>query len=76
MGPYKAALFEPHLSVLHALKSTLYAQTGIPLVRWWCDLIFLLEKICSNSIVNKLRATCLFKTDFNWWNKLIFVKNI
>ena len=36
----------------------------------------LLEKICSNNYVNKLRAICLFEADFNWWNKLIFARRM
>jgi len=76
MGHYKAASFDPHLSALHAQKLTLCARTGVPLGRWGVGLTVLLEKICGNNYVNKLRAICLFEADFNWWNKLIFARRM
>ena len=36
----------------------------------------LLEKILGNIFVHKLRAICLLEADFNWWNKLIFAKQM
>ena len=36
----------------------------------------LLEKICGNNYVHRLRAICLFEADFNWWNKLVFAKRM
>ena len=36
----------------------------------------LLEKICGNNFVHRLRAICLFEADFNWWNKLIFARRM
>jgi hypothetical protein len=36
----------------------------------------LLEKILENVFVHKLRAICLLEADFNWWNKLIFAKQM
>jgi len=76
MGHYKAASFDPHLSALHAQKLTLCARKGVPLARWGRGLTVLLEKICGNNYVNKLRAICLFEADFNWWNKLIFARRM
>jgi len=40
------------------------------------SLTVFLEKICSNNYINKLRAICPFKADFNWWNKLVFVRRM
>jgi hypothetical protein len=71
-GHYKAAAFNPHVSALRAQKLTLCAKTGIPLARWGRVVTVLLEKICGNNYVNKLRAICLFEANFNRWNKLIF----
>ena len=48
----------------------------MPLARWGRGLTVLLEKICGNNYVNKLRAICLFEADFNWWNKLIFARRM
>ena len=36
----------------------------------------LLEKVCGYNYVHKLRAICPLETDFNWWNKLVFVKRM
>jgi hypothetical protein len=36
----------------------------------------LLEKILGNVFVHKLRAICLLEADFNWWNKLIFARQM
>ena len=36
----------------------------------------LLEKIAGNSKIDKIRAICLLKADFNWWLKAIFAKQM
>ena len=36
----------------------------------------MLEKIAGVTLVNKLRAICLFEADFNYWTKLIFAKRM
>jgi hypothetical protein len=36
----------------------------------------LLEKIIGNVFVCKLWAICLLEADFNWWNKLIFARQM
>jgi hypothetical protein len=46
------------------------------LARWGKGLTVLLEKILGNVFVHKLRAICLLEVDFNWWNKLIFAKQM
>ncbi len=46
------------------------------LARWGKGLTVLLEKILGNVFVHKLRAICLLEADFNWWNKLIFAKQM
>ena len=75
-GHYKAAAFDYHLSALHAQKLTLCARKGVPLARWGRGLTVLLEKICGDNYVNRLRAICLFEADFNWWNKLVFARRM
>ena len=75
-GHYKAASFDPKLLKLHADKLSLCAKTGVQLARWGRGLTVLLEKICGNNYVHKLRAICLFEADFNWWNKLIFARRM
>ena len=39
-------------------------------------LTVLLEKIIGNVFVHKLLAICLLEADFNWWNKLIFARQM
>ena len=36
----------------------------------------LLKKILGNVFLHKLCAICLLEADFNWWNKLIFAKQM
>jgi len=60
------------LSTSHADKLTEFARRGVPLARWKVGVTVLLEKIAGVTFVNKLRATCLFEADFNYWTKLIF----
>lgn len=71
---YKAASFDYDLSVLHAAKLSTCARKGVPLAQWGRGLTVLLEKICGNNYVHRLRAICLFEADFNWWNKLVFAR--
>ena len=73
---YIAAAYDDGLSALHAAKLTFCAQKGVPLERWGIGVTVLLEKICGNNFVNKLRAICLFEADFNWWQKLVFAKRM
>ena len=75
-GHYKAAAFSDGPSMLHAAKLNLCAKTGVALDRWGIGLTVLLEKICGNNFVHKLRAICLYEVDFNWWNKLIFARRM
>ena len=75
-GHYKAASFDVKLSALHAAKLSACARKGVPLTRWGKGLTVLLEKICGNNYVHKLRAICLFEADFNWWNKLVFARRM
>ena len=42
--------------------------------RWGLALTVLLEKQFGNIYLEKMRAICLLKADFNWLNKLIFAK--
>ena len=76
MGHYKAASYDRDLAVLHAGKLSLCARMGVSLARWGRGLTVLLEKICGNNYVHKLRAICLFEADFNWWNKLVFARRM
>jgi hypothetical protein len=47
------------------------------MLAWWGKgLTVLLEKILGNVFVHKLWAICLLEADFNWWNKLIFAKQM
>jgi hypothetical protein len=48
----------------------------VSLAWWGKGLTVLLEKILGNVFVCKLRAICLLEADFNWWNKLIFAKQM
>lgn len=73
---YKAASFDIHLSALHAKKLSMAAKAGVPLKRWGFGVTVLLEKICGNNYVHKLRAICLLEADFNWWNKLVFARRM
>jgi hypothetical protein len=73
-GHYKAAVHDRYLSALHASKITLVAKTGIPLARWSNGLMVLLEKVFGNIYINKMRAICLLKADYNWLNKYVFSK--
>ena len=75
-GHYIAASFCTDLSLLHAAKLTICARNGVALERWGKGLTVLLEKILGNVFVHKLRAICLLEANFNWWNKLIFAKQM
>ncbi|KAL3827203.1 hypothetical protein ACHAXA_006758 [Cyclostephanos tholiformis] len=46
------------------------------LTRWGRGVTVLLEKIVGNVFVHKLCAICLLEADFNWWNKLVFAKQM
>ena len=72
MGHYKAVLYKKDLALLHAAKLTSCARIGVPLNRWGFGVTVLLEKICDNNYIDRLRVICLSKADFNWWNKLVF----
>ena len=43
---------------------------------WRRGVPVILEKICDNNFVNNLRAICLFKADFNLWQKLDFARRM
>ena len=64
-GHYKAAAYSDGPSMLHAAKLNLCAKTGVALDRWGIGLTVLLEKICGNDFVHKLRAIFLYEADFN-----------
>ncbi len=71
-----AASFCPDLSLLHAAKLSICVRNGVTLTRWGKGLMVLLEKILGNVFVHKLCAICLIEADFNWWSKLVFVKQM
>ena len=75
-GHYIAASFCPGLLLLHAAKLTICARNNVSLARWGMGLTVLLEKILGNIFVHKLRVICLLEAGFNWWNKLIFAKQM
>jgi hypothetical protein len=75
-GHYKAASFCPNLSLLHATKLSICTRNRVALACWGKGLTVLLEKIIENVFAHKLRAICLLKADFHWWNKLIFAKQM
>ncbi len=71
-GHYTAASFDKDLSDLHAKKLSICANRVVPLSRWGVGLTVLSEKTPSNNNIHKMRAICLLKGDFNYYNKLIF----
>ncbi len=75
-GHYKAAARDRFLSALQAAKLTLAATMGIPLARWGNGLTVLLEKVFGNIYIDKMRAICLLKANYNWLNKLVFAKRM
>jgi hypothetical protein len=75
-GHYIAALHCPDLLLLHTAKLSICARNGVSLARWGKGLTVLLEKILGNVFVHKSCAICLLEADFNWWNKLIFAKQM
>jgi hypothetical protein len=64
------------LSLLHSAKLSIAARLGITLDRCHNVLTVLLEKTFGNIMINKLRAICLLKSDYNWLMKLIFAKRM
>jgi hypothetical protein len=75
-GHYKAASHSSLLSSLHTAKLTACARMGVPLTRWSIGLTVLLEKICGNNFIHKMRAICLLEADFNYFNKTIFARRM
>ena len=75
-GHYKAASFDQDLSAIDTLKSSLCAQMGTPLARLGRGLTILLEKVMGNNFIHKMQAIYLLEADFNWWNKLIFARQM
>ncbi len=75
-GQYKAASFCPDLSLLHAAKLSICTRNRGALAWWGKGLTVLLEKIIRNVFVQKLRAICLLEANFDWWNILIFAKQM
>ena len=73
---YMAAAHDDELSLLHASKLSACAAKGVPLSRWGIGVTVLLEKICGNNFMHRLRAICLFEADFNWWQKLVFARRM
>ena len=64
------------LSLLHAAKLTLASKLGIPLDRWSNGITVLLEKTFGATLIDQLRAICLFEADYNWLMKIIFAKRM
>ena len=75
-GHYKSTSHDRYITALHCAKLTLAVTTGIPLARWGQGLTILLEKVFGNIYINKMRATCLLKADYNWLNKYMFKKRM
>ena len=73
-GHYKAASHDRYITALQCAKLTLAATTGVPLARWGRGLMALLEKVFGNIYIDKMRAICLLKADYNWLNKYVFAK--
>ena len=48
----------------------------MPLQRWLHGLTVMLEKEAGNINIDKLRAICLFKADFNWVLKVLYAKRM
>ena len=49
---------------------------GTPLARLGRGLTILLEKVMGNNFIHKMQAIYLLEADFNWWNKLIFARQM
>ncbi len=75
-GHYKGVSFNRDLSAFQATKLSACAKKGVPLARWGVGLTVLLEKTRRNNLINKMRAICLLKADFNWHNKLIYARRM
>ena len=71
-GHYKASSYDNNLSTLEAAKLSLATATGIPLARWGTGITVLLEKVPGNIHIDKMRAICLFKADYNYLTKFFF----
>jgi hypothetical protein len=71
-GHYKAGLWSPYITYLHALKSTLIQKSGIVLNRWAQGLSVMLEKMFGCALITKLRSILLIEADFNATNKIEF----
>ena len=71
-GHYNIAADSKTLSKLHIAKISEVPRRGVPLARWGVRVIVLLEDITGVSFVNKPRASCLLKSDFNYWTRLVF----
>ena len=70
-GHYKAAIQDPLSTGILALQLTVIACSSIPLESWSVGLQVMLEKIVGICLVEKLRATQLYETDFNCYNQFI-----
>lgn len=65
-GHYIAASDDPELAILHVESMNIAASYELPLDRWKSALTVLLEqKVMGNMLMEKLRAICLLKADFN-----------
>ncbi len=68
-GHYKAGASDNIISQLHATSLNTIREIGVALDRWGQSITVLLEKVFGICLIDKLRAICLLKADFN---KLIF----
>ena len=65
-GHSMAQSFSARLTRLKLLQLNVVLKLGEPLERWLNGLTVMLEKKRGNIDIEKLRAICLFETDFNW----------
>jgi hypothetical protein len=75
-GHYKVASFNKRFSTLHAAKLSACTRKGTPLARWGVGLTVLLEKTRGNNNIHKMHAIILLEGDFNYYNKLIFARQM
>jgi hypothetical protein len=75
-GHYKAAAESDFLSEIQALMTVLAVTGGAPFIRWQSGLSVMLENQWGVYRVDKLRAILLMEADFNFYNGLMFAKQM
>jgi hypothetical protein len=75
-GHYVCASHDDLLTDLHVASINTIREIGVAPSRWRNSIIVLLEKVFGNRFIDRLRAICLLKADFNWYNKLIFAHRL